>query len=372
MLTASTRGPARGLDLVLLTVTTLLILTSLAALFSYSVRLTPPDYTIFVRQLIFTVVGLGVIVVVTRVDYRIVGSLHWYLYAIGLLLLVAVQLFGQTVRGTTGWFVIGEFQFQPVELIKPIMAVVLAKWLSQRTAQWRSGRILLGSGALMAAPVGLVLLQPDFGSAVVLMAMWLGLMLWLPLPRRWTVGMGVAGLALAVFGWLFLLQPYQQERILTFIDPGRDPLGSGYNVRQAVTAVGSGQIFGRGLGLGPQSQLNFLPERHTDFIFASISEELGLLGSLAIVGLFGLLLWRTGIIVRASRDPFGALMGFSIGAWLFVQTAINILMNIGLFPVTGLPLPFLSYGGSSLLAGCIAIGLLENVALRTRPETPSD
>jgi len=206
--------------------------------------------------------------------------------------------------------------------------------------------------------------QQDLGSAAVLVGMWIGVMIVLPVPRRKLAMIFVALLGVAAIAWLFFLQPYQHDRILNFLTPTRDPLGTGYNVRQAVTAIGSGGWFGRGLGLGTQSQLNFLPERQTDFIFATVGEELGFVGAASLLTLFGLFFWRLGRLVSQARDSFGLLITVGLTTMFFLHVFINIGMNLGIFPVTGLPLPFLSYGGSSLLASLLAVGLLEGIIVR--------
>ncbi|MBI2984724.1 MAG: rod shape-determining protein RodA [Candidatus Kerfeldbacteria bacterium] len=366
MPTLGVRQLARGLDLGLLTIVVILVLFGLAALYSFSLHEGQPDYTLFVRQSSFAVIGLGLALGLARLDYRYLAGLHWLLYGLGLALLVAVRYLGTTVRGTTGWFEVAGLQFQPVELVKLIVAVVLAKYFADHLADSGRWRLVLTSALIVALPVGLVMAQPDYGSASILLGLWVVLLFTMPIPRRRMVMVGLVLVGLAFLTWGALLQPYQQERVRNLFFPGRDPLGGGYNVRQSVTAIGAGQVFGRGLGLGTQSQLNFLPERQTDFIFASITEELGLVGSLAIVGLFGLLFWRLVRLIRQAQDNFSLLLALALGNILFLQAGINILMNLGLFPVTGLPLPFLSYGGSSLIVSLMAIGLLESMIIRHR------
>jgi rod shape determining protein RodA len=180
------------------------------------------------------------------------------------------------------------------------------------------------------------------------------------------LGLVLLAAVMAVSSWFVVLRPYQKDRLMNFVNPQHDPRGSGYNVQQAITAIGSGQLFGRGLGLGPQSQLRFLPERQTDFIFASIGEELGLVGTLTVLILFAILLWRLVQLSRTSRDQFSMILSIGLAYMFFVQMAINIGMNVGVFPVTGIPLPFVSYGGSSLLSCLVAIGLAESIAIRNR------
>lgn len=366
MAVVGVRKILRGADLGLLTVTVVLLVIGLAALYSFTLNSLDPSPAILIRQGVFAVVGFGLAIGLMRFDYRGLAGMHWILYAVGIVALVAVRLFGQDVRGTVGWFEFGGFQLQPVEFVKLIMAVVLARFFSDHAHDRRPWRTIGLSALCVGLPVALVMWQPDLGSAVILLAMWIGLLFVLPLPRRSLLIVFGAIVLTGVAAWFFVLQPYQKDRLLNFVNPGRDPLGAGYNVRQAVTAVGSGRWFGRGLGLGPQSQLNFVPERHTDFIFATISEELGLFGASLILVLFGLFCWRLFRLAGAVRDDFSLLLCVALATMFFVQVAINIGMNIGWFPVTGIPLPFVSYGGSSLLASLMAVGLLESVVIRQR------
>lgn len=356
----------RGLDLGLLTVTVLLCLLGLGALFSFSLNSGTSSYSIFYRQLTYLIVGGLAMFFLIRLDYRYLGGIHWVLYAVGLLALIGVRLFGQTVHGTTGWFEIAGFQLQPIEFVKIIVCLALAKYFADHADQLRSWRVVMISGAMVAVPVILVMLQPDFGSAVLLLGIWFGLLVALPIPRRRVALLLLGMIAIGVASWFLILRPYQKERILNFVTPGRDRLGSGYNVQQAITAIGSGQFFGRGLGLGPQSQLSFLPVRHTDFIFASIAEELGSIGAGTILLLFGLLFWRLYGLSRRSRDNFSAILSAALAMMFFLQVAINVGMNLGVFPVTGIPLPFLSYGGSSMLSSLMAIGIAESLSARQR------
>lgn len=359
------RQLVRGADIGIFTITIVLVLFGLAALYSFSLN-GVGDRSLLLRQALFAGVGLAVGFFIMRFDYRSLAAVHWILYGLVLIVLLGVLAFGQTVRGTTGWFSFGIFQIQPVEFVKVIMAVVLAKFLADRADRLGEWRTILLSGLLMGIPAGLVMAQPDLGSAIVLLGMWLGIMIVMPVPRR-KLAVIFAGLAVAAaLSWIFVLQPYQHDRILNFLTPSRDPLGTGYNVRQAVTAIGSGGWFGRGLGLGSQSQLNFLPERQTDFIFATVGEELGFVGAATLLLLFGIFFWRLGRLASQARDSFSLLVTVGLTTMFFLHVLINIGMNLGIFPVTGLPLPFLSYGGSSLLACLIAVGVIESMIIRQR------
>lgn len=366
MATLTNRQTVRGLDIGLLTIAVVLTVVGLAALSSFSFNTGDSGRVVVEKQAIFAAVGLGLIWFLTRLDYRFFAGIHWTLYAITLLVLVIVKIFGVKINGTTGWLNLGFAQFQPVEFVKISMAVVLAKYFVDHQDNLADPKEVIRSAAVMGAPVALVLIQPDFGSAMVIVAMWLGMLLILPVPRRYFLVLGAIFLTVSTISWLFLLKPYQKNRILTFIAPSSDPkdpsYDAGYNVRQSVTAIGSGGWFGRGLGLGPQSQLNFIPERQTDFIFATIGEELGFLGAGSVIILFGLLIWRLIRLSMKAVEPVSQLLIVGFGVMFFVHASINIGMNMGVFPVTGIPLPFISAGGSSLLASCMAIGLLQSIS----------
>lgn len=366
MATPGFRQLGRGLDLGLLTVTMILTIIGLGALFSTSLNIEQGALSVFYKQLAWAAVGCAAILALARLEYRFLGGIHWVLYVLSLVSLLAVRFFGRTVNGTTGWFEVFGLQLQPVEFVKIIMCVVMAKYFADHAENLQSWRTIGMSGLIMAGPVVLIMLQPDFGSAMLLVGIWFGVLFSLPIPRRRIGLLCLAAAVVAVASWYVVLKPYQKERIINFVNPGHDQLSSGYNVQQSMTAIGSGQLFGRGLGLGPQSQLSFLPERNTDFIFAAISEELGLVGSLTVILLFGLLLWRLYAIGQRCRDNFSIILSFSLAIMFFVQVSINIGMNLGVFPVTGIPLPFLSYGGSSLLSSLMAIGIAESVAIRQR------
>lgn len=369
MPTLTTRQTLRGLDIGLLTVTVILLVVGIAALLSFSLNTGAVGQDLVIRQSIFALLGLTAVWFLAKTDYRFFAGLHWVLYGFSIALLVAVMFFGRTINGTTGWFNLGFAQLQPVEFVKVAMAVVLAKFFSDHQDELQELSFVGRSALVAAVPVLLVMAQPDFGSAFVLIAMWLGILIVVPVPKKYLLMIFSAFAVLSVVAWFGLLKPYQKDRILTFVHPASNSRGAGYNVKQSVTAIGSGGWFGRGLGLGPQSQLNFIPERQTDFIFATIGEELGFVGGGAVILLFGLLFWRLMLMFRRSQDMFSGLLVVSLAVVLFVHVIINIGMNIGVFPVTGIPLPFISYGGSALLANLLAVGLLESVAVRQRART---
>ncbi|EKD76155.1 MAG: Rod shape-determining protein RodA [uncultured bacterium] len=341
----------------------LFMIFSLAIIFSLESAGGEPGR--FLKQLIFVLLGIILLWLTTYINYRKVVNYGYVLYIIGILVLVAVLLFGVTIHGTTGWFQLAGMSVQPVEFVKIIFVVVLARFLgdhAHRVNNWKVVAKILG---LLAGYIVLVLLQPDLGSAGVLVATG-GIMLFCSSVSLKKIAVLVAvGAVLAILAWLFYFSNYQRDRILTFIQPERDPLVSGYNVKQAVISVGSGQLFGRGLGLGTQTQLKFLPERETDFIFAVIAEELGFVGVVVILALYVAVYLRLLKGVKRSRDDYARFLLIGFAGMLFTQMFINLGMNLGIMPVTGIPLPFVSAGGSSLLALCTGIGLMQN-SLRER------
>lgn len=356
----------KKIDWLLLIAVLILVIFGLAAIYTLTVNQEARELTKFNRQLIFFVIGISVLFVMAAVDYRIFQSYSFFLYLIGGFLILLVLIFGTKIRGSTAWFSFYGQTFQPVEVAKITLIIFLSKYFSDHHAEMYDFKKIIISSVILLPYLGLVLLEPDFGSAIILLVIWFGLLL-LNKIRRTHIILILAGFVLlAVFSWFFVLKDYQQERITTFFDPSRDPLGSGYNPRQSIIAVGSGQFFGRGLGLGPQSQLNFLPLPEKDFIFAVIAEELGFVGSSLVLLFYIYLFWRLIKILREATTNFSLFLLAGITISLFSQVFINISTNIGLLPITGIPLPLLSYGGSSLIATLYMIGMVESVRLRQR------
>jgi rod shape determining protein RodA len=321
----------------------------------------------FLRQAIFGLLGIVVMFFVSTIDYRHIGRFSTSLYFLALGALLLVVLFGRTVRGTSGWIEFGTFQFQPVEGAKIALIIFLASFIAKKGSELGEWVRIIASFILSAALVFLVLKQPDLGSALVLSFVWVGMILVSGIRFKHIAALVVFGALVVSSGW-FLLEDYQRSRIEAFIDPESDPRGSGYNVLQSMIAVGSGGMFGKGLGYGSQSQLNFLPEKHTDFLVAVIAEELGLFGVGVVLFAYGLLLYRIRRIAGYARDNTGYLICIGASAYFFFQILVNVGMNLGALPVTGLPAPFLSYGGSSLLASFIVVGLVLSVHHRRRRE----
>lgn len=351
-----------GFDWFLFSSVIILLSFSLTGLYSFAGKGVSDR---FIKQLIFLGLGIVAMVLFSYLDYRWWQSLSVPFYIFSVILLVLVLLFGTIIRGARGWFsVAGGINFQPVGLMEVSLTLLLSHFFSSAHRMRYYAQTVFISFLIMFVPVALVLLQPDLGSAMVLVALWLIFVLFSRVRRNVFILITTCALFLAALSWLFLLAPYQKERIKTFLNPGRDGFGVGYNVRQSVIAIGSGGLLGRGLGLGTQSQLNFLPEKSTDFIFAALGEELGFVGALFILLTFLFLFWRLYLISQKARDDFSYLLATGIMALVGIKFAVNIGMNLGLMPVAGLPLPFLSYGGSALVSSMISIGLAQSIAIR--------
>ncbi|MCK6555675.1 rod shape-determining protein RodA [Candidatus Binatia bacterium] len=317
-----------------------------------------------VRQLIFALGGLAAMVAALCFDYRWLERYGYVPYAAALLLLVLTAAIGTSGGGARRWIPIGPFMLQPSEFAKLALIVALARYLHRQTGEGPLSLRAVGVPLLLFAPVALLILkQPDLGTAVAI-GLTVGVILLIGgMQLRLVVLVAaIVGPALP-FVWTHL-KPYQQRRVLTFIDPQADPLGAGYHIIQSKIAIGSGLLHGKGFMQGTQNQLNFLPEQHTDFIFAVFAEEWGFLGSAALLGAYVVLLLRCIVVASRARDAFGTLLAFGLSAGIFCQVFINMAMAMGVLPVVGVTLPFFSYGGSSLLATMIAIGLLMNISMR--------
>lgn len=357
----------RSYDWVLLASTFLLLTVGTAVIFSIDVA-RATDGANGKRQLIAIAIGLVVLTVAAFAAdtfYRATGP-WWYL--IGVVLLGLVLVIGTTIRGTQGWFQIGGFSFQPVEFMKVALVLMMAKFVERRRADVKRFSFFVGSAAVVAVPMALVLLQPDLGSALLLGLFWFGMMLVLRVRMRYVLGLLALGAVFSAVAWFFVLQPYQKDRLITFVNPEHDPLGAGYNITQSIIAVGSGRWFGRGLGFGSQSQLRFLPESHTDFIFAVIAEAFGLVGSMVILGIFALIAYRLTRMMLLAHDDFSLLVITGALVMLAAQWIVNVGATIGLLPVTGVPLPLLSYGGSAIVSTLLLFGIVESMYAARRGE----
>lgn len=354
------------IDWKLFVITLLIISLSLATIYSLTINQENPDYTKLTKQLIALGLGSVILLVLAHTSYKLYSAIAWWLYILGNLALVLVLFFGKNLRGTKGWFEIAGFSFQPVEVMKIILVITLAHFFSKNIQYRHSWQGWVYSFFIILPPSVLLIFQPDFGPILIFGVLWLVFCLLVQTNKKFIWIMVLAGIMVGVLGWQFVVSDYHKERIGVFLSPNSDPLGQGYNIRQSIIAIGSGRLFGRGLGLGTQSQLKFLPETTTDFIFAVVAEELGLLGIVILLALFGLLFQRFYKAINNVKDDFGQflLVGFTV--ILFTQVIINIGMNIGLLPVTGLALPLLSYGGSYLLLTLGLVGIVENIIIYSK------
>jgi len=315
------------------------------------------------RQINWMGVGIILLFIFIGVSYQRFVDIAYVLYGINIALLALVLLLGHIRLGAQRWFSIGGFAFQPSEFIKLSLILALSSYVGAKKDSMRDFRNLLIPTILLAVPFALVLLQPDLGTALLLLPIFFSILFVSGVEIKYLIGMMALGLAALPAFWHFL-HDYQRQRLLVFINPNIDPLGAGYTIIQSKIAVGSGGLFGKGWLAGTQNQLNFLPERHTDFIFSVIGEEWGFLGAITIVLMYFFIIQRALIIASLTSDAYGKAIATGIAAMLALQVVINIGMTIGLMPVVGIPLPLVSYGGSSLITTLAAVGLLINVSMR--------
>lgn len=355
----------RSLDWPLLIVPILLMLFGIAVI--YTITFPTVQFSLARSQIIFALLGLFVGLFLMLLDYRNWQSLAFFFYFIGLILLIMVLLFGAKTFGAARWIDLGFFQLQPSEIMKLILIFILAKSLALWTGKMTLMR-LFAYIVIAGIPIGLVLRQPDLGTAGVLVAISLGMLIYSKLSFRWWLAMGLITLLLSPLAYVNLHE-YQKNRLKVFFSPQHDTSGQGYNVRQAAIAIGSGGLIGQGLGQGSQSQLNFLPVAHTDFIFAGLAEATGLIGSVIILILFIVLVNRVLRTAGLAKDEFGAFLALGVAVMFTFQIIVNIGMNLGLVPVTGITLPFISYGGTSLIVSLASVGILQSVYVRHKQIT---
>ena len=316
-------------------------------------------------QIIFAVLGYLLYSFLFLIDYRLIRPFIIILYFLNLILLVLTYFYGEVSRGAARWFALGGFTFQPSEISKLVIILALAHYFSSAATNPRTFKSFLFALLLIAVPAVFIFLQPDLGTALVIFAIFIGVALMAGVSTFYLFGFGALAAALSV-PVFFLLKEYQRHRIITFINPMLDPLGRGYQVIQSVIAIGSGGLLGRGFGQGTQSHLKFLPAYNNDFIFASLTEEWGFIGSVILLLLYILVFWRILEIARTAADDFGVLLTVGVFSMLFFQMAVNIGMNLGLTPITGIPLPLISSGGSSLIVTLVALGFIQNVAFQRK------
>lgn len=375
----SVAGARPGIDRLLVGVTAAILLIGTLLVWSSTSsneNLTGGDPTAYLRKhLINIVIGLGLAAAVVFTDRRWVRILAPLVYAGSVVGLLLVLVMGSTINGSRSWLLIGGLSIQPAEFAKLAVVVGMALLVAERTEASRTKRIGVVEVVLMllvaALPAILILMQPDLGTMLVLTATVFGVLAAAGTPPPWLTGLALAGAGgAAVVLSAGVLKEYQVHRFLAFTDPGLDPRGAGYNVNQARIAIGNGGIFGQGLFDGSQTRAGFVPEQHTDFVFTVAGEELGLVGAGILIALFAVVLWRALLIAKHAEDLFGRVAAAGVACWFGFQAFQNIGMCLGIMPVTGVPLPMVSYGGSSMFASLMAIGLLLNIQLRSTSRVP--
>ena len=341
-----------------------LLLVGIGLLSIYSSSLGKGDFLNFKKQIIFLGLGFFLMFLISFFDWRIFRDepyLILILYFFCLFSLFGLFFFAPEIRGTKSWYQIGQISINPIEFTKIILIILLAKYFSIRHIEMYRVRHILLSGFYVLLPAILIFFQPDLGSVLILILLWISILIISGIKLGHFLTLCFFGLLISIFGWLFFLQPYQKERIISFVTPQIEPLGIGWSQEQAKIAIGAGGILGQGIGQGSQTQYGFLPEPQTDFIFAAISEEMGFLGISLLFFLFSILIWRIIKIALSSETNFPRLFASGLAIILISQIFIHIGMNLGLLPIIGIPLPLISYGGSSLIATFLALGILENI-----------
>ncbi len=323
------------------------------------------DKALFNKQLMWYGIGLSVMVVSFFVDYKYLDKFAPAIYVGTVVLLVLVRFFGVVGGGARSWLFLGPFNIQPSEIAKLTVIIILARYYSRvPTANGYTLRELIKPILMTVAPFALISLQPDLGTAILLGLIAVAMTVFAGIERRTFLALGISCALIVPIVWSFFLRDYQKQRVLTLLNPDRDPLGAGYNIIQSKIAIGSGMLLGKGFLKGTQNALSFLPEQHTDFIFSVLAEEWGLLGSAAVLAVFFFLIICGLRIAYGCRDIFGMMIAVGVTAMLFWQVIINVGMVMGLMPVVGVPLPFVSYGGSSIVMMMLGLGLLINIRMR--------
>lgn len=319
---------------------------------------------VFIKHVYWFLIGFAVFLLMTIFNYSVFERLAYPAYFFSIALLVLVLLVGKVTSGSQRWLSLGPISFQPSEVVKIALVMIFAKFFSEKSGhQEYRLRDLWQPFLLMGIPSALILKEPDLGTALLLIMICFSMILFVKVNWKSLLILSVAGLSVALLGW-FELKDYQQMRIITFLRPDMDPLGSGYHINQSKIAIGSGLFWGKGFLKGTQTRLHFLPEQHTDFAFSVLAEEWGFIGSALLLLLYLLLILRGLSIARNSKDKFGSILAMGILAIVFWQVVINVGMVTGLLPVVGIPLLLFSYGGSSLISTMAAMGLLMNISMR--------
>lgn len=365
--TKSVGAAWRAFDLQLTTYAVLLVAVGLVMAYTNSVEdgTVPLEAgTTFSRGLMWAAIASLVFVLAAAFDYRWLKTLAWPIYAVQLGLLVLTLLIGDGVGGSARWVEIGPLTFQFSEIAKILMIIVLAQYLSSRSRRLDSLGSILGACILVGPPLALVMLQPDLGTSLVFGAILAG-MLWMSgASLRWLAVLAAGVVAMVPIAWTYILRDYQKERLSSFLDTNPDVQGAGYQLYQAQIAVGSGGLVGKGLTNGTQTQGDFLPVQTTDFVFATLAEELGFVGGLVLFLLFVLLLWRVLVAGWRSKDTFGTLFAAGVASMILFQLVVNVGMVLGVMPITGIPLPFVTHGGASLVSMAAGLGILQSINIR--------
>jgi rod shape determining protein RodA len=376
---ATSRAKAPRLDWVLMFAVAGLLVMGTVLVWSATVTrddLTGGDPTSYLKkQLVNIAIGIVLGVMITATDHRWVRILAPLVYVTSVIGLALVLVMGTTINGSRSWLMVGGLSIQPAEFAKLAVVIGMALLVAERTENSLRQRQVkhldvMGMLAIASLPAVLILMQPDLGTMLVLSATVFGVVAVSGAPRRWLVALAAGAVMAAVLAvQLGVLADYQLDRFMAFTNPELDPRGAGYNTTQARIAIGNGGMFGQGLFDGSQTKSGFVPEQHTDFIFTVAGEELGLVGSAVLIALLGIVLWRALTIAMQAGDLFGRLAAGGIACWFGFQAFQNIGMCLGIMPVTGVPLPLVSYGGSSMFATLMAVGLLQNIHLRTEHST---
>jgi rod shape determining protein RodA len=357
----------RAFDLQLVTYAALLLCFGLAMAYSNTATASASVFdsgSVFLRGLMWAVIAIIGFLVAAAFDYHWLKTFTWPLYLLQLTLLAVTLAVGSGLGGASRWVSIAGLQIQFSEIAKVLMIVVLASYLGARAGRMGSLWSIIGAGILAGPPFVLVLMQPDLGTALVLGAILAGMVFMSGASLRWLGAFALTAVASLPFIWTYVLQDYQKARLTAFLDPLADVQGAGYQLYQSQVAVGAGGLFGRGLTNGTQNAAGLLPVDTTDFVFAILAEELGFIGALVVIGLFVLLLWRILVAGWRSKDPFGTMFACGLAMWILFQVVVNVGMVIGMMPITGIPLPFVSHGGSSLISLAIGLGIVESVNVR--------
>ena len=362
ILSADKKRLLRRVDFALILSATAIVIYGLVIISSATHINTPHEerFWFVQRQGIFAIVNAIIGIFFINFDYRGLSQHAKKIYVFNLIMLFAVMLFGHAALGAQRWIQIGPISVQPSEFSKLLMIICMAAVLEERMGKLNSLQEILPIAAYVGVPFLLVLKQPDLGTSLVFMAIFFGMVIACGMPWKYFIGIIFAAIAAFPLLWQFM-KDYQKMRIMVFIDPNVDPLGSGYHIIQSKIAIGSGMLFGKGLFEGTQSQLNFLPENHTDFIFAVVGEELGFVGAVGLLLLYLIVLWRGITIAKEAGDIFGRLLAVGITSMLAFHVLVNVGMTTGIMPVTGIPLPLMSYGISSLTTNILSIAILLNI-----------